>query len=97
MKKQINLHGIEFELLGTTHRNVVKQRSLYDVYANPSNTKRVIWYNWSRWFRDNGIWEYGVSSYSCYFFSINAIEQNYFGKSYMLVITPNHNKAYEIV
>ena len=43
--KTINIKGINFELCGTTTRNVVKQRSLYDCYANPSETKRAIWYN----------------------------------------------------
>ena len=96
--KTIEINGKIFELCGTTHRCVVKQRALYDVYANPSETKRQIWYEWSTWFLHTGIFEYGVSSYNCNFFTINAI---YYDKEtkkeYMLVITAMHNRAYEIV
>lgn len=99
--KTINIKGINFELCGTTTRNVVKQRSLYDVYANPSETKRNIWYGWVRWFDQPELhcWEYGVSSYNCNFFTINAIirPDDMDGKEYMLVITASHNRAYEIV
>ena len=101
MKKTINIKGINFELCGTTTRHVVKQRSLYDVYANPSETKRGIWYNWVRWFDQPELhcWEYGVSSYNCNFFTINAIirPDNMDDKEYLLVITACHNRAYEII
>lgn len=96
--KTITINGKDFELCGTTNRCTVKQRDIRDCYANPSATKMQIWFNWVTWFLEAGIFEYGVSSYNCNFFSINAI---YYDKEtkkeYMLVITAKHDKAYEIV
>ena len=98
MKKTITISNQIFELCGTTTRCTVKQRHLYDCYANPSEAKRQIWYEWSTWALEAGIFEMGVSSYNSNFFSINAI---YYDKEtkkeYMLVITKAHNRAYEIV
>ena len=94
--KTITINGKNFELFGTTTRDVVKQRSLFDCYTRPSETKCCIWQNWVRWFMEAKIWEYGVSSYNSNFFSINAIARNENGKDYMLVITRAHDRAYEI-
>ena len=99
MKKTIlTLGDIEFEYEGTTTRQCVKQRDIRDCYSRPSSTKLAIWSEWVSWFMRMNIWEYGVSSYNCNFFSINAIYHDTdSNKNFMLVITAAHNRIYEIV
>ena len=97
MKKIIEINGVNFEYEGTTSRNVVKQRSLYEVYSSPSAIKRQIWYEWIRFFDELKCWEYGISSYNCNFFTIEAIVYDVDGKNYILNITKCHNRCYEIV
>lgn len=95
--KTMEINGVTFEVCGTTTRQCVKERSLYDVYARPSDTKRDIWAWWVSWFNEVRCWEYGVSSYNSNFFTINAILRMDNAKNYMLVITASHNRLYEIV
>ena len=95
--KAMEINGVTFEVCGTTARNYVKDKDLYDCYGRPSDTKRSIWEDWCIWFNETKIFEYGVSSYNCNFFSINAILRDYNGKDYMMVITRLHNRIYEIV
>lgn len=87
--------GIHFEYCGETTQKAVRVRSLYDCYEKPSETKRQIWYEWISWFQKMKCFEYGVSSYNCRFFSIEAIVYEN-GNEYLLVITRAHKKAYKI-
>ena len=94
---KMTICGVDFEYCGTTRVHTVKQRTLWDCYANPSHTKQQIYCYWRDFFHDEvGTRDFGVSSYNCNFFTIEAIFEIDEIK-YLAVITARHNRLYEIV
>ncbi len=77
MRKQIvNIAGRDFVLQGTMDFDTTKasQRDLWDCYERPSDAKRHIWGSWSAFFNNKVDCEqYGIYSYNCMTFTINAI------------------------
>lgn len=71
--------------------------SLEHCYARPSQSKISIYYNWFNAISNNSdILCYGVGSYNCNIFTINAfIELD--NKKYYLHITPTKNECYEVI
>ena len=98
MKKQLNIHGINFELehsINCVPR--ISTRNLDECYERPSDTKKAIWNEWVHWFvYDCETTYFGVASYSSNFFSIEGVIE-FEGKSYYLRITKAHNRACEII
>lgn len=98
--KTITINGKTFELgkaMTKLDMPTVSRRDVDDVYANPSNRKRVIFMNWFNWFMANDGY-CGVYSYNSNFFTINGIVvDNETNKEYYCYITYAHNRAYEIV
>ena len=72
-------------------------KSVDDVYARPSNRKRVIFQNWFDWFVANGGY-CGVGSHNSNFFTLHGLViDNETKKEYYCYITAAHNRCYEIV
>ena len=70
---------------------------LESCYARPSQAKTNIYYNWFNTISNaSDILKFGVGSYNCNIFTINAIiDIN--DKRYYLHITPTKNECYEVV
>lgn len=98
MSKIIELNNVDFELGKPINgQPSINTRSIWDCYDKPSKIKEEIYEEWRNWFvRDCDSYLFGVCSYNGHFFTINGlITVN--EKTYYLVITRSHNRAYEIV
>ena len=70
---------------------------LESCYNRPSQTKTNIYYNWYNTIaNDSNILDFGVGSYNCNIFTINAIIELQ-NKKYYLYITPTRNECYEVI
>ena len=70
---------------------------LESCYARPSQAKTSIYYNWFNTIANNSnILSFGVGSYNCNIFTINAIIELH-NKKYYLHITPTRNECYEVI
>lgn len=98
--KAITINGKNFELGKSITKLELPPcsfQTIDDVYANPSNRKRVIFANWLSWFTVNGGY-CGIGSFNSNFFTIKGvIIDNETKKQYYCYITHAHNRAYEIV
>ena len=66
-------------------------------YARPSQAKISIYNTWYNTIaNDSNILDFGVGSYNCNIFTINAIIKLH-NKKYYLHITPTRNECYEVV
>ena len=99
-KQTININGREFDLKGVTTNEAIKDLkfdSLENCYNRPSQAKISIYYSWFNIISNaSDILDFGVGSYNCNIFTINAIV-NIDNKKYYLHITPTKNECYEII
>lgn len=98
--KNIMIGDSNFNIKGVIDMQDLKDLkfdSLEHCYARPSQAKTSIYYNWFNTIANaSDILCYGVGSYNCNIFTINAIIKLH-NKKYYLHITPTKNECYEII
>lgn len=97
--KTIEIKGVKFEL---QNKEIVlpivelhPDRTIWDCYNRPSNTKVSIYESWLRYATEVDAYGFTVSSYNCYFFSLE-FQFTHDGIRYHAHITPSHNYLYKI-
>ena len=107
MAKTIDIFGERFEVktprknklsLEQTIRHLdhYSGRDIWDCYERPSRSKENIYEKWLKWYSDapeNALDMFGVSSYNCMQFSLQALYCDSKGNYYLLIITASHNYA----
>ena len=93
---RLNNERFRFDMLETREEpNIRSYETIHTAYGRPSATKVSIWYDWEKWFNDNGGYCW-VSSYNCNFFTIEGIVQDELGYPYYCRITPSNNYCWKI-
>ena len=96
----IKLGEEEFKIKGVINMQDLKGLkfdNLKSCYNRPSQAKMSIYYNWHNTISNNSdILDFGVGSYNCNIFTINAIIELQNNK-YYLHITPTRNECYEVI
>jgi hypothetical protein len=101
MRKWTNetINGERFEVNNVDveiENNLHGYYSIYEAYGRPSETKKAIWYEWRKWFNDNG-GDCVIVSRNCNFFSIEGYVTDQETKErYYCYITASHNKAWKV-
>lgn len=98
--KTIIIGNSDFNIKGIIDMQDLKDLKfdrLESCYARPSQAKTSIFYNWFNTIsNDSDILKFGVGSYNCNIFTINAIIELQ-NKKYYLHITPTKNECYEVI
>lgn len=98
MSKTIVLNGHTFTVHKSKYAKVenlqrYSGRWLNECYSNPSTAKQEIFKEWLEWAWLNDVEHFGVSSYNTFGFSLQGLVEH-LGNTYILEITPKHNRAY---
>ena len=94
MKRTFNLNGKVFDVKSDIHDEVtINHRDLYSCYDNPSTYKQAIWSNWCSWFMSMNCFRFGIRSFNCQMFTIEALVYvEEFESDCYLLITPTRQE-----
>lgn len=102
--KTIEINGVTFEYYKKHMTNdeladiAYSTHSIHYFYKRCSEIKLDIYNNWCRWANDvNRLYYFGVSSANTNTFTLRGIIERPNENDILLVITKDHNRAYEIV
>lgn len=106
--KTLTINGQTFEVINKRDKQLMKQRvgyivehfegeTIYTAYTNPSSTKVRIYESWREWSAGvEGLHCFEVSGHNSMTFSLHGIYQPSWEETYIVEITPAHNRLLKV-